>query len=419
MTLFASDFPWPVPSLTIIIEGRTNAELAETIVVEDRLMLRKASGFPYNSVSPGVKLRTELNGVQAVLSGQAMGPTDFQVDQIWVGVDDIPELVAEVSATFEHLAIACTPLKKGIAPTAVGPLTIPTLDHARPMTLVIAVDGTSMTISSAECAPLDEFDTHLAAFQDLLTFLVDEPSGRGALNVKTCSGEVAVVHGRVRFPRAMPPVHRESRPFISLTGPGAAIGVARWWEARKKLRPVTEIAAALNYAPPSLVEADLAVSAAALDRLLSLSRRLPRRFSKADVIAAADAIDSTAIDPVVKTALLQAVKGTLNATPLRAKIDEMVRRLGPIVLGNAFLEADTWVPAFMEIRNAIAHGSGKSGIWTDDALLRATRRANRIMLALALLSYLGASDRILSLAATDLGNKHAKWHRRGPIFHVP
>ncbi|MET3769360.1 hypothetical protein ABIB15_002056 [Marisediminicola sp. UYEF4] len=419
MTLFASDFPWPVPSLMITAEGRANAELAETLVVGDRLMLRIANGFPYNSASPWVKLRTELNGQKSVLSGQAMGPTEFRVDQIWVGVDDIPELVAEVSTTFEHLAIACTPVNIAALHAAVGPITIPGFDRTRPMSLSIAVDGASLTIATEECAPLDEFEVHFAVFQDLLTFLVDEPSGRGALNVKTSSGEIAVVHGRVRFPRAVPPGHRISRPFVSLIGPGAVLVIERWWEARRMLRPVTEIAAALSYAPPSLVEADLAMSAAALDRLLSLSINLPRRFSKADVNTATNAIEATEIDPAVKTALLQAVKGTLNATPLRAKVGEMVRHLGPIVLGNAFLQADKWVPVFMEVRNAIAHGSGSTGIWTDDTLLRATRRANRIMLVLALLAHFGASGRILSLAATDLGNKHAKWHRRGPIFHVP
>ena len=387
--------------------------------MNDRLILRRTGGFPYNSASPSVNVRTTLDGNPAILRGVATSVTDFRVDEVWIGVADIPELVTEVSTRFEHLSVACTPTRRGAARMAVGPITLPALDGARSMSMFIEVDGESLTIAAKEPAPLDEFEVHLLTFQDLLTFLVDEPSGREVLRVKSLNGEVAQVHERVRFPRALPAESRAARPFVSLIGAEAALGIERWWSARKGLRPVTEMAAALCYAPSVLVESDLAVSAAALDRLLTKTMRLPRRFSRSDVKEVVDAIDGAVLDLPVKTAMLEGVKSALNSTPLRTKIEELVRVLGPVVLGNAYIDGDKWVTAFMETRNAIAHGAGHDGFWTNQSLLRATRRANRIMLILALLQHLGASGRVLSLAATDLGDKHAKWHRRGPIFDAP
>ncbi|THG34027.1 hypothetical protein E6C70_11445 [Glaciibacter flavus] len=105
-------------------------------------------------------------------------------------------------------------------------------------------------------------------------------------------------------------------------------------------------------------------------------------------------------------------------TTLHSKTERLLSGVHPVALAYTRVSIDNWLPKFKRTRNHIAHGNGGSttDVWTDGALLRAVRDANRVLLSLALLTHLGVPDAALERTAERLGNRYSGRHRPTGIF---
>ena len=289
------------------------------------------------------------------------------------------------------------------------------------MTAVFPSATDTITLVSAEPVPLEQFETQLAAFQDLLTFAADMPCGRLSLEATDVSGQVIRIVGREKFApfgsRGQAPVEHSLR----LSGDWTQTVVDRWWSARTEWRPVTQIVAGLRY-QPGYVEADVLLSAVAIEVIATkqLEGWSQPALWASDAQPIVDALESLqAMNPAQREAIGR-LKGELRRTTFRSKVQQLVDAVDREVWAQAQVSVGEWVDLFIRTRNGIAHGaaglSGGADLWIEPRLLRSTRDANWVVLTLLLLRHLGAPDSVIGRTAERLGTRYGVRHRDTRIF---
>ena len=429
MTLFASTFEWPNSALDFVGvgAGATNG-LGEIVTRADRFILKSPGHFSFATGQSGVRtLATTVGGAPALVRGVVFGidgDLGLRIDEVRLGsVGDQPTYLS-VTAEFEHLAsLCCLRREDGAARSPSEPLEIPALGSASAMTAILPSAANAITITAIAPAPLEEFEEHLVALQDLLTFAADIPVGRLRLVATEASGQVVTILGRERYA----PFGRSERKPIEylfrLAGDWTQTVIDRWWAARAELRPVPQILAGLRY-QPGYVEADVILSAAAIEALATRAAVGERpRLSEVDaapIIQALDALDGMNSE---QRQFIANVKGDASRTTLRSRVDLLVSSMNATALRSSALSVGDWLPRFIETRNSIAHGSTGSrrnrDIWTDDGLLRAVRDANRVVLGLAMLTHLGLADAVIERSGERLGVRYGMNHAGTSIFQQP
>ncbi|WP_448389754.1 HEPN domain-containing protein [Microbacterium aurum] len=176
--------------------------------------------------------------------------------------------------------------------------------------------------------------------------------------------------------------------------------------------------AGLRY-QPGYIEADVILSAAAIEALASrLDVGEAPRLSPDDAQPILDALDALTGLNQDQRAVISQMMGEATRTTLHAKTELLLSGVNTVAVENSRVSVADWLPKFKRTRNHIAHGTGGSAsdVWTDTALLRAVRDANRVLLSLAFLTHLGVPDAALERAAERLGNRYSGRHRTAGIF---
>ncbi|MFT4157336.1 MAG: hypothetical protein QM630_05320 [Microbacterium sp.] len=347
------------------------------------------------------------------------GELGLRVDELRIGSDDDQPTYTEVSTVFEHLGSVCSwRHEDGAQRSPFDPISLPALDDATPMSALLSSATDAVKVVSTSPAILDEFESHLNALQDLLTFALDLPVGRLDLSATDLFGRTVEIYGRHRFA----PFERASRRPIEhqlrLSGDWTQTVIDRWWAARATLRPIPQLLAALRY-QPGYIEADVILSAAAIEALASRTDidEAPR-LTNADAQPILDALNGLRGLNEDQRAVVSQIKGEITRTTLHSKTELLLNGVNTVALANTRVSIDDWLPKFKRTRNHIAHGNGgsTSDVWTDSALLRAVRDANRVLLSLAFLAHLGVPAAALQRAAERMGNRYAGRHRSTGIF---
>lgn len=424
MTFFASTYEWPTRSVEFTIVGDGGRDGSGDVVLHnDRFVLRAPGSFSYATGQSGTRtLRTIIDDRPALLRGEVFaldGELGLRLDELRVGSDDGLPTYTDVSAVFEHLESVCSYRHEDGAQRSVfDPINLPALDDAAPMSAILPSATDTVKIESASSVGLDEFESHLDALQDLLTFASDSPVGRLSLSATEASGRTVEILGRERFA----PFERHSRQPIEhqlrLSGDWTQTVIDRWWAARDALRPIPQLLAGLRY-QPGYIEADLILSAAAIEALATRTDvgEAPR-LSTDDAQPILDALDALTGLSQDQRAVISQMKGEATRTTLHSKTQLLLSGVNTVAVENSRVSVGAWLPKFKRTRNHIAHGNGgsSSDVWTDGALLRAVRDANRVLLSLAFLTHLGVPDAALERAAERLGNRYAGRHRATGIF---
>ncbi|UIP57157.1 hypothetical protein DSM26151_00100 [Agromyces marinus] len=426
MTFYASTYEWPTQSIEFTAVGYGARDGAGEIVQHDVRFILKAPGcFSFATGQPETRtLRTSIDNRAALLRGGIFilaGQPGLRIDELRVGSDEEQPRYTEVLATFEHLDSICSyRCDDGAQRSMSAPLTLPALEDAGQMSATFPSAPGSVTIASPVPVPLDAFETHLDALQDLLTFAADMPVGRLSLSATDEGGRTVQIHGRDRYAPFARPLRQPIEHQLRLSGEWAQTVIDRWWAARESLRPIPQVAAALRY-QPGYVEADVLFSAAAIEALATGTDVGEQpRLSDGDaqpIIAALDSLSGLNND---QRQIVAQLKADTRRTTFRSKVRLLLATVSDTAVGNSRVAVEEWLPRFIETRNSIAHGSNDTrpsrSIWTDSALLRAVRDANRVLLSLAFLAHLGVPDAALERAAERLGNRYGGRHRPTGIF---
>lgn len=377
---------------------------------------------PYPRLIGGSRLRTTIDDRPALLRGEVFaldGELGLRVDELRVGSDDDQPTYTDVSAVFEHLGSVCLYRHEdGAQRSAFDPINLPGLDDAAPMSATLPSATDTVKIVSASPVGLDEFESHLDTLQDLLTFASDSPVGRLSLSATEASGRTVEILGRERFAPFERPSRQPIEHQLRLSGDWTQTVIDRWWAARNTLRPISQVLAGLRY-QPGYIEADVILSAAAIEALASrLDVGEAPRLSPDDAQPILDALDALTGLNQDQRAVISQMMGEATRTTLHAKTELLLSGVNTVAVENSRVSVADWLPKFKRTRNHIAHGTGGSAsdVWTDTALLRAVRDANRVLLSLAFLTHLGVPDAALERAAERLGNRYSGRHRTAGIF---
>lgn len=349
------------------------------------------------------------------------GDLGLRVDELRIGSEEESPTYTAATARIEHLSSLCSyRCEDGAARSGHQPLILPAIDGARAMNAMLPSAIDTVTLSSSEPVPLEEFEIQLAALQDLLTFAADMPCGRLHLEVTNESGQVIQIVGRDRFAPFEHPVQQPVEHSLRLSGDWAQTAVDRWWAARTEWRPTTQIAAGLRY-QPGYVEADVILSAAAIEALATRQFAQPRPLvADVDARPILDALQSLQDMNPDQSAAIGRLKGELRRTTFRSKVEQLAATVDAETWVRSQVSIDEWTALFINTRNGIAHGStGLSGgvdVWIGGPLLRSVRDANWIVLTLVVIKYLGAPASALDRAAERLGTRYGVRHVDTPIF---
>lgn len=426
MAFFASTFDWPSRSIDFVaVEPGASSGAGEIVERGNRYILKAPGHFSFATGQPGIRtLTTTVGGAPALIQGvvfAADGDLGLRIDEVRVGSGHVGQTYSSVNAKFEHLGSLCSlRIEDGAARSPSVPLVLPALGSATEMVANLPSGSNTITITAVVPAVLEEFEEHLVAFQDLLTFAADMPIGRTGLVAVEASGQEVTILGRERYAPFGRLGRRPIEHAFRLAGDWTQTVVERWWAAREGLRPVAQILAGLSY-QPGYVEADVILSAASIEALatrLAVGDR-PRLHDEdaAPIIAALDALPDMNSD---QRQFIASVKADASRTTLRSKVELLISGVNSTATTNSRLSVANWLPRFVETRNAIAHGTNGSrprqDIWTDDALLRAVRDANRIVLVLAMLTHLGVPTAAIERAGERLGARYGTRHGTTSIF---
>lgn len=426
MTFFASSYEWPTHSIEFTAVGDGARDGAGEIVEHnDRFVLRAPGCFSYATGHPvGRTLKTAIDGRPSLVRGSVFvldGELGLLLDELRVGSDRVDAMYVEVAVEFEHLGSVCSyRLEDGAQRSPTVPLRLPTLEDEVPITATFPTHTDTVSMSATSAIALDDFESHLVAMQDLLTFAAGLPVGRRRLHAKEDSGAAVDIFGRERFAPFARATRRPIEHQLRLSADWAQTVIDRWWAGQVKLRPILQVLTGLRY-QPGYVEADIIFSAVAIESLASRTDVGERpRLSAADAQPMLEALDSlTGLGPDQRQ-VVAAMKREATRTTLQSKVELLLDGVNDRAITNSRVSVDTWLPKFKKTRNDIAHGNGgepqSREIWTNDSLLRAVRDANQVLLTLALLTHLGVPDAAIELAAERLGTRYSGRHRATGIF---
>lgn len=248
----ALDLPAPV-QFTII---GTDAGTGEGTLVEIDGEIHLSSVVRFSATTGESARRTlqaQIGGVPALIVGVVdvkNGDLVLRITEIRSGSDNPVPRYISARAAFDHaVSAACHRLEDGASRSEFEPMTVPALGPARSMTMLFPIGPDQVVFFSSEPAELEEFEAHLRAFQDLLTYAANSPAGRLTLTLTEHNGTVVEVLGRNTFP---PFRHRSKKPieYIVRLGTGRAQSIIDgWWSARTALRPIPQILAGVRYQP--------------------------------------------------------------------------------------------------------------------------------------------------------------------------
>jgi hypothetical protein len=424
MTFFASTYEWPTGCMEfeVIGEGAYDGS-GEIVVHNDRFILKAPGCFMYATGQPKARtLKTTIDGRPALLRGDVFaidGELGLRLYELRIGSDDDEPTYVEMSAVFEYLSSVCSYRPEdGAQRSAADPIDLPALIHAAPMSAVIPSSTNTVRLIAASATVLDEFEPHLEALQDLLTFALDMPVGRLSLSATDTAGRVVEIHGRERFAPFGRPPRRPVEHLLRLSGTYAQAVMDRWWDARETLRPIPQLLAGLRY-QPGYVEADVILSAAAIEAFATRTDvGEDPRLSNDEAQPILNALDGLVELNENQKTIVSQMKHEVTRTTLHSKMELLLARVSPVAIANSRVSTADWLPKFKRTRNHIAHGNGGSvsDVWTDKETLRAVRDANRLLLSLAFLTHLGVPEAALERAAERLGNRYSGQHRSTGIF---
>lgn len=426
MTLFASTYEWPTTTIHFNATGQgAHDGSGEVVTRNDRFVLKAPGCFSGATGQPsGRTLRTTIGDEPALIRGTLFvidGDLGLRVDELRVGSDDDQPIYTHVTAVFEHLTSLCTyRFDDGAKRPLSAPITLPALDGAASMRAVIPSAVDTVRIEAASARALDEFESHLAALQDLLTFASDLPVGRLHLSATDVEGRNVDVFGRERFAPFNKAPRQPIEYSLRLSGDWLHDVVDGWWLAQETLRPIPQLVAGLHY-QPGYVEADVILSASAIEALATRTvvGESPRLSDgdAAPILAALGTLTALNAD---QRQVVAAMKAEASRTTLRAKVELLLATVDSTAIENARITLPNWLPHFIATRNGIAHGGRGSrptqDIWIDDELLRTVRDANHVLLALAILTHLGVPGAAIECAAERLGVRYGARHRAASIF---
>ncbi|MFK4113797.1 hypothetical protein ACI2K6_04145 [Microbacterium sp. NPDC006705] len=360
------------------------------VLVSDagRVLLTTAYRFSYTTGRSALReLRGSINGIPVRLSGSIWvkaGELGLLLSEVRLGSDELAPEYVSVRATYEHGRLASSyRFEDGAARSLNDPLTLPALGLARSMTLRYPVDD-AVVIETADPAPLEEFDEHLAAWQDLLTFAEDQPIGRLALTAIDATGRTVTIHGHDRYPPFGKPARQPIEFVLRLAGTYAQEVLNGWWRARADLRPVPQVLAGTLYQPG---------------------------FVESELIALAAVAEHTG-----RTLL----PGAARPTHYRDVLRKIVAGLGMGIVQAAKVDAEDWGNHLLWARNDIAHqgapDASRGSHYVTDAESRAVRDATRILTTLTLAQHIGVPANALARAAERLGVRYSVRHGDTSIF---
>ncbi len=420
MALHAGSFDWP-PSIEFeVVDAAGQPQTGAVKTAGDHYFLRPSRDFSFSSPGPSERtLKTQINGVPSLIRGHIFvvnGVVGLRIDEARVGTDDPNMMFTAIEATFELLPSLCTHRHEdGAARSASSPLALPEIAPAPAMSLLLAADGIAVMTPAAP-ANLDDFDSHLAALQDLICFAADRPAERLSLVATTAAGARVTVLGRNRFPA----FGRTARqPVEYLVRFGAAYTqdlITGWWAARTALRPVTQVLAGLRY-QPGWVETDVNILAACVELFgrVQFPAAVSRRTSVADFAPIEAALDALPGLNRPQRDLINFIKSSAGGRPqnLDQSIDALIADLGQ-TLTRAGVNPTEWKSALIDARNGVSHAGGAGSI--TDPELRAVRDATRVALSLDVLNQLRLPDAALDRAAERLQVRYGITHRGTAVY---
>ncbi|TFD12610.1 hypothetical protein E3T26_10900 [Cryobacterium sp. TMT1-21] len=421
MALFSEHFQWPSTSVVFeSIGGGARDGTAEVVERGGRWILKSPRSFSYATGQTGVRVLTaSLDGTPTLIRGTVFGidgDLGLRVDELRVGSALDNAQYTTVTATFEHLASACSYRHEdGAARSPSQALLFPEVDGAPQMEAKLRSGGSSITLVALEPVPLEEFETQLAVFQTMLTFAADLPCGQLTLVATEASGQTVSVFGRDKYA----PFERTPRTPVEyslrLAGDWIQHTIERWWAAYSEWKPVLQILAGLRY-QPGYVDADVILSSAAIESVATaLQQQEAPRLSPDESRPILEALESlTGLNHAQKDVVAQ-LKGDLGRTTFRSKVEQLIRQVDDDVWQRARLSIEEWTKQFLKARNTIAHAVS-SGIWDDGVLLRGIRDANWIVLTLVILTHVGIPDAAIDRAAERLGARYSSRYRDLEIF---
>lgn len=384
MTLFASTFAWLTTTIDFVsvAPGAKNGT-AEVAQRGGRWILKSPSSFSLVTSQSGMRVLTaSLDGKPTLISGTVFpidGDLELRVDELRVGSSADDAQYATVTATFEHLASACSYRHEdGAARSPSQPLLFPEVDGAPRMEAMLRSGENSITLVAPEPVPLESFEAQLAVFQAMLTFSADLPCGQLTLIATERSGQTVNVFGRDKYAPFERPTRKPGEYSLRFAADWIQHAIDRWWAAYSEWKPVLQILAGLRY-QPGYIEADVILSSAAIESAVSHLKGAPRR------------------------------------TMFRSKMEQLILRFDDDVWLKARLSTKEWTEQITKARNTIAH-AGSGDIWENSFLLSSILDANWIVLTLVILKYLGVPDPAIDRAAERLGIRYKALNHGVEIF---
>lgn len=415
-------------ALEFTVLGRDAGDGVGTLI-EDGTAVFLSTEFAFSTttgVSSERTLRARINAVPALLVGHVdvrKGELSLRITEIRLGSDIIEPTYISVLALFEHaVGAAGYRHEDGAGRFPTEPLLAPSLGNARAMQLIFPDAHGRIELKSFEAAPIDEFEEHLAAFQDLLTFAADSPSGRLTLTATEAGGGSVKILGRSKFPPFGRSARRPIEHVIRLANSHAQSVIDMWWAARENLRPVPQILAGVKY-QPGFVQSNVITLAAALEKYVKTVFPRPAAPTlSAEQIrplrAALEALEG--LDADQTAAVRRFVANRPVEATYRQHLQAFVSDLGVEVISAAKIHPEEWIDHLLWARNDIAHEgapNNQSGErYVTDLESRAVRDATWVVLALGFAKQAGVPGQALLRAAERLGVRYGPRHAQTTIY---
>lgn len=337
-----------------------------------------------------IKWLTGTSGAKVFCARGRVGWEDgrqtFQVDELRWGTATPDIEYQSVVAHFDNLAtLNSYRFEDGAARSADQPLTVPGLDGSPEMSLTTGAHSHAIHLSTTTTCLLEAFETHLRAFQDLITLAADRPSSRTHLTARTADDVEVEIHGRQMDISRQPALTNPVEALLRFGSSDLGTMVAEWWRIRRALRPVTQVYAGIMY-QPGYVESDIISLTSIAQRMARLQLGQPR-------------------------------------AELRTGLRTLIGNLGVDTMRATGINPTEWESHAMWARNDISHEGAPNDEngqrYVTPAESKAVRDATRIIVGLNLVSLLGLNPAARTLAAQRLEVKYGVRHGTTSIFEPP
>jgi hypothetical protein len=426
VSLFAGGINWPEELDLVFVDRDEGARNGKVREVHRKYVVDVEPGLSFQQGWRGIDnsrvATTIIDGEPAILRGQSGGDA-LHLSEIRIGSDALNQDYVAVRVKFELLASLSTIRHEdGAARGAEIAISLPPISSARAMALLLGTGGVA-EIRSPDPAPLEEYASHLAAFQDLIVFAADQPAERVSLTGILVDGTEVSIHGWTRYPAFM---SRGRQPVEYLLRFGAdyfARAVDAWWRMRDEIRPVPQILASMIY-EPWFLESSIGAVASAMERFTKLKfppptsppRLTPQEFGviEAPLLALLPTLNGA------QRAFVNDIRNDGRRTRYEEYVGALLDSLQPGHMTATKINLANWKAALHVARNDIAHEGAPNPanpvLFVDEQESRALRDATRVILSLATLAHLDVPDPVLSRAAERLGVRYGVRHVDSAIY---